>query len=179
MMGLGVAALSGCATYPISKNLRKQAGKASLAEVQATPAAYKGKIVIWGGRIIQTFNDTNGAAIYIAKLPLNRHEKPDANVDTRGRFVAHSPGFIDPAVFRRGRLVTVAGKVTGLKFRRIQKIKYPYPVLSVKELHLWPLPKKYYNDYYYGTYPVYPALWGWDWDYPDFDWDQGYPDDDD
>ncbi|MGH8024019.1 MAG: Slp family lipoprotein, partial [Limisphaerales bacterium] len=71
-----LAALSGCETYPISQEFRQQAKEITISQVRADPDGTRGKIVIWGGRIINVANNTNGGAIYIACLPLRDNEKP-------------------------------------------------------------------------------------------------------
>ena len=76
LLAAAVAGFSGCATNPISKTLRQQARPVRLAEVQAHPAPYIGSVVIWGGRILQTVNATNGASIYVLKLPLYNDARP-------------------------------------------------------------------------------------------------------
>ncbi len=72
LVGTLLVTLSGCASYPVSKNLRQQAKPLTLAQVAANPGAYTGTIVIWGGRVIQTTNDANGGSLYVLQLPLDR-----------------------------------------------------------------------------------------------------------
>ena len=188
MLPLGVilVALSGCATYPVAKNLRQQAKPLTLSQVAENPGASQGTIVIWGGRIIKTVNDVNHSAVYVLKLPLDRDGKPRVQGDTSGRFIASSRGFLDPEVYKRGRLVTVAGAIAGLKTEPVQKGKYTYPVVDIKQIHVWPVPREYYyypalggSGYYYPYYPdwdwdYYPG-WGvgGDWYFHGGDWDEG------
>ncbi len=180
VLAVALVALSGCATYPISKNLREQAKPLTLAQVSTNLAAYTGTVVIWGGRVIQTVNDTNGGSIYVLKLPLTRDGRPQFHGVSTGRFIARSKGYVDPEEFRRGRLITVAGKVEGAVKEPVQKIEYTYPVVSIDELHLWhfvPEPYYYYPDWYWGWYGPpwnrdwYGPGWGWGWYQPGWIWD--------
>jgi outer membrane lipoprotein len=182
--GLLALALMGCATYPVAKNLRDQARPVTLSQVLENPGAVQGTVVIWGGRIIQTVNHTNGADIYVLKLPLDSYGEPLARANSPGRFIARGRGFLDPEVYRRGRLITVAGTVAGVETQAVQHVQYTYPTVTVKQLHLWPPQRRYYYyypawGYYYPYYPDWywtaPSPWGWGigWYYGGGDWDEG------
>jgi outer membrane lipoprotein len=170
---------AGCATYPISQKLRQESAPVGLAMVQQHPEDFTGKTVIWGGRILRTVNDTNGATIYFLALSLDRHEDPQPEGNSEGRFIGRSRQFLDPALFRRGRLATVAGTIAGVKVWHIQKAPYTYPVLDLQEIHLWPDARERYwewvqfspNAYYWGAYGsgLYLNAFG-DWGEPD-DWE--------
>lgn len=135
---VGLAVLSGCASYPFSENLRNQAVPLNLTQVKANPQTTRGVMVIWGGRIINTINTTNGGEIYVLELPLGHKERPNADYTaSTGRFIALSPEFLDPAVYARGRLVTIAGRTQGVRNQRLQTIMYRYPLLKVQQIHLW------------------------------------------
>ncbi len=157
LLGTALVALSGCASHAVSKALREQAQPVMLAQVTANPGAFTGTVVIWGGRVIRTVNNTNGGSIYVLNLPLRDGEQPVGRGVSTGRFIARSKGFIDPEVFRSGVLVTVAGRITGVETEPLQKLQYPYPVVDIEELHLW------YGSPYYYYYPYWGPYWGWYW----------------
>jgi outer membrane lipoprotein len=189
VLGTLVATLTGCVSYPVSEPLRKAARPVTPGQVSQDPEAYKGAIVIWGGRIINTVNDTNGGAIYVLDLPLTSDERPEANAVGRGRFLVRTGGFADPEVYRRGTLVTVAGEVTGTESEPLQTTRYTYPVISLREIHFWHVVRREYYYYYYpgwGPYYPYPGWywgygpgwgggWGYYYSYPDWDWDRNHP----
>lgn len=86
---------------------------------------------------------------------------------SEGRYLVVVDRFLDPAIYRSGRDITVAGEVRGSEVRRLGEIDYRYPVIAASELYLWkkPLfPQAYPYLYHYG----YPAYRRW-WQYP------GYP----
>ena len=166
VVGLTLVTLTGCATCPVAKNLRQQARPVTLAQATGNPGGCQGTVVIWGGRIIKTVNATTGSTLFVLKLPLGHNEKPQAHADSPGRFIAHSPGFLDPEMYQRGRLVTVAGTLSGLETGLVQKADYTYPVVSIEQVHVWPVePRVYYyyypeqnwGGYYWGGY-YYPSL---------------------
>ena len=155
---LGLAALSGCASNPISENLRNQAQPLTFTQVKVNPQSTRYVVVIWGGRIINTINTTNGTEIYVLQLPLDSKERPNPDdTASTGRFIVLSPEFLDPAAYPRGHLITVAGRAQGVRTERLQNILYTYPVLSTEQIHLWTQRQR---DYYY--YDVSP---GWYWGY--------------
>lgn len=163
---VGLAVLSGCASYPISEKLRNQAEPLNLMQVRTNPQSTRGVVVIWGGRIINTFNTTNGAEIYVLELPLARNGRPSPNdTASTGRFIALSPEFLDPAAYPRGHLITVAGLTQGVRNERLQNVLYRYPVLNIQQIHLWTESQR---DYYY--YDVSP---GWYWGSNPLWWDGG------
>ena len=155
---------------PISKDLRMAAKKdLTFQEVFQHPDAYAGSIVIWGGKIIKTLNAQTGTEIIILESPLDYGEEPTVEEASRGRFIAKTPKFLDPAVYRRGRKITVAGQILGKETKALGKIQYTYPVIEIKEVHLWRKTKWYqpysygwdpYWDHVYEDYPYWAPFWG-------------------
>ena len=138
-----LAMLAGCTSYPFDKNLRDDARPFSMTQVQANPKTTRGSTVIWGGRIIRTINGTNGGEIYVLQLPLNRRERPGSD-DTAsgGRFIAVSSEFLDPAVYAPGRLISMAGQLEGVRDQFVANVLYAFPVVRIKQSHLWTSPAK-------------------------------------
>ena len=156
---------SGCA-YPISENLRQEAQKdLSFSMVFEDPMAYRGTIVIWGGKVIKTLNRKQGTEILVLQIPLNWRERPEEDDSSRGRFIAKSSGYLDAAVYTAGRKITVAGEVVGKETWPVGEIEYTYPVVTIKEIHLWPREEAniYVPPYYYEDWapfsPPYPYGW--------------------
>ena len=143
--------LSGCA-YPISRQLRESARDIKLPAVVENPAAHKGAVVIWGGKIIKTFTSDAGSDIYILGMPLNYQERPVDRQVTDGRFVARTKQYLDPALYEAGKSITVAGTVEGVEKHLVGERQYPYPVVHIREIHLWKPETTY----------VYPGWYGWD-----------------
>lgn len=171
LYGLSLVLLAGCATSPISKDLRQQARPLTLGQVNTNPGHYTGTVVIWGGTILQTVNDTNGASIYILKLPLDCDQRPRPYEFPGGRFIAHRATFIDPEVFHKGRLITVAGTLAGARTEPFQKTHYTYPVVNIEQLHLWhPRPFSYYYPSWYWGWGGAPLGWDWGWYAPNWGW---------
>jgi outer membrane lipoprotein len=72
-------------------------------------------------------------------------------------------GFLDAAIYSEGREVTVAGEVKGKRVLPLGEIQYAYPLISIKELYLWPpkIKKGFFYPYPHWYYPWwYDPYWG-------------------
>jgi len=138
----GLFSFNGCAPV-ISKQLREQVAKElTLSVVAKAPEAYKDKTVLWSGVIISSVNLKEGTIIEVLQKPADTKGKPKDVDESEGRFLALYPGYLDVAIYNGGRKVTVAGEVQGKKIQRLGEIEYTYPLISAKEIHLWPVEKK-------------------------------------
>jgi outer membrane lipoprotein len=158
----------------VSEDLRVQADPSlSFEQVTADPAQYGGQIVIWGGYIIENHPGQEESRLVILQAPLTSQQKPKTKDASAGRFIATQNTFLDPEIYSKHRGVTLAGKVTG-KTQTLENDPYgPYPVLQIKEIHLWDDPNREnydrrgpYRPYYYpwhGPYLFYsprsPGFW--------------------
>ena len=152
--------VSSCAS-PISKRYRQEAApNVTFPMVFQDPNTYKGSIIVWGGVIIRNVTLKKGNELFILETPLGSGERPEGSDYARGRFIAISSSYLDPLVYHKGRRVTLAGEVVGGReiVSRKGKQSYRYPVVMIKEIHLWARARAYYPPYYYGGYS--PYYWG-------------------
>jgi len=152
-----VLLMMGCA-HVISKDLRAKTD-ISLAfnQVYQNPDIYKGKWVVWGGEIIEAVNQKDGTTqIEVFQKPLGWRGEPYETASSEGRFLVLADKYLDSYIFRRGRKITVAGEILGEKVKPIGEMDYRYPLLSSKQIYLWP-------EYYYRSYPsdYYDPWWGY------------------
>jgi len=133
---------TGCAPV-ISKQFREQAAKElTLGVVLKNPDAFKGKTVLWSGVIIRSVNLKDGTMIEVLQKPAGMEGRSKDVDESEGRFMALKPGYLDMAIYSQGRNVTVAGEVRGKRIQRLGEIEYSYPLIRVKEIHLWPVEKE-------------------------------------
>jgi outer membrane lipoprotein len=170
---LGLTVISGCASV-ISRGVLQQVDpNVTFASVFKNPDAYRGKVVVWGGVIISASNLKEGTLIEVLEKPLGFQKRPSGGDETGGRFLALYDGYLDTAVFAKGREVTVAGVIQGGRTKRLDEIDYRYPLIAIKEIHLWK------NDDG-APPPFYPYAYGyWGrfhyWPYDPFWYSLGYP----
>lgn len=164
-VGILIIGLCGC-TYAVSKKYRQEADpELSYDKVKENPKAFAGAIVIWGGKIVDTVNHAGGTDLIVLEIPLENGEVPSGSVqESRGRYIARSGQFLDPEIYSRGKLITLAGEVDGQETRPLGQMQYTYPILLIRELHTWKIEWAYPPAYYSG-------FWG-GWDYPF--WPYGY-----
>ncbi len=124
------------------------------SQVIQNPEAYTGKIVIWGGLIIETSNPPDGGEILVLQTPLDSGEYPDTK-STYGQFIAKTSTFVDPVIYEKGRKVTLAGEIIGKRVKALGVMKYTYPVVGIKELFLWSKKRVWWQP---------PSYYGWKWE---------------
>lgn len=129
--------LIGCAPV-ISQEIREQVDPAlTFKAVFQDAEAFKGKVVLWGGEIIQTHNMKDGTWIEVLQRPLAGDDRPIRTGPSEGRFMIQHDGFLDPAVYGPGRELTVAGEVRGRRDQPLGEIEYGYPVVAERQLVVW------------------------------------------
>ena len=159
--------LYSCATVIPPELKQEIKEEISLSLAKENPDAYQGKLVLWGGRIIKAENKKEGTLIEVLKLPLDITDRPK-DVDTsEGRFLVLYPEYLDVAIYRPGREVTVIGRVDGTKTQPLGEIDYTYPLIRARKIHLWEGRAESIRVFH--EYPFYPYQYG----YPPYLW--GYP----
>jgi outer membrane lipoprotein len=154
--------LTGCA-HVISSEMRGTARKdLPFSAVLANPEVYEGETIIWGGQVIDTLNEEGLTLIKVLQIPIDYTGMPEDEAMSQGRFMARVQGYADPEVYRKGRMLTLAGKIAGKRIEPLGGMEYVYPLVDVKEIYLW---KQYYGRY--GGYP--PPYWNLGYPYP-FGW---------
>lgn len=168
IFGLLAAALAGCSV--VSKNTRQEAvAEINFAALKRNADEYVGKTVILGGYILEVENLADQTRLMVLQAPLNFRDEPGSRDRSQGRFRVVHPGFLDPAVYRKDRKITVAGVVTGTEKIRINKHEYILPVLRAREIHLWqkpPQPPEY--PYPYDPFHPWAGPGFWYWHHPYF-----------
>jgi len=145
----------------ISKPVRSEAEAPLPFDTLVTQAdTFKGRTVILGGYILQTRNLESETIIKVLQVPLRVGEEPGLKDSSQGRFLIYHQGFLDPEVYRKDRVITVAGEVIGAGFEEMSGDPIQYLKIANREIFLWP-------EYETHRYPYPP------WPYPYY-W-QGYP----
>ena len=156
----------GCG-YPISQEMREKADPDLTYPVVArNPLAYKGATVIWGGVVIGEQNQSRQTVLTILETPLNYRGIPDDSVYNRGRFIARIAVGEDqaPKDYGERKKIILAGEIVGDETRQMNGTRLSYPVVQVKELHLFPRrnnsrlfrPGDYQDQYGYPDYEQSP-----------------------
>jgi outer membrane lipoprotein len=161
----GTLLMLGCAAQ-VPQDIRTPApAPVSVVAVRAAPERHIGTPVRWGGSILAVQNDSSTTDIEILARPLDatgEPERSDGDGAQIGRFIARFTGFLDPAAYPEGRLLTVSGTVTGVETRDVGDYPYRYPVVRATGRHLWPAPET--------VFAPYPSPWRDPWYDPWYGW---------
>ena len=164
-----LAVCAGCASKPSSISL-VEVDDVSLAQARADTETYLGSTVRWGGVVTEVENKVDETWIFLVGRALKDNEKPISDGHSDGRFVASFSGFVDPLVYKPGRPLTVVGSIDSNTIRAIGDYDYSFPVVTVRDSHLWADPEKthvyyppppiwYYDMHYYHPYPRHYRRW--------------------
>ena len=156
--------LSACAPV-ISHQLMEQVDRnLTYGSLASRTDEAKGKIVLLGGTIVQTVPKPNQTEVEVVQKQLSSSGEPYLTDKSEGRFLVVVNRFLDPAIYRSGRDITVAGEVQESVIRRLGEIDYRYPVITGMELYLWkePIhPRPYPYGYPWGDPYPYRRWWGY------------------
>ncbi len=131
--------LMGCATGISRQSRSKVTYAGTFLELQKTPDVYKDEIIMLGGKIIETNVSSTLSELTVLQLALDNNGRP-VNLDqSHGRFLVLSKQFLDPAIYQKGMLLTLVGKLKGSEGRAIGGFDYVYPLVEPIEIKLWPM----------------------------------------
>ena len=114
---------------------------------------FLGQTVILGGYILETKNLESETILKVLQTPLRLGEDPDLKKRSEGRFMVHHNGFLDPEVYSKNQVITVAGRVIGTAVEKIGAEQLRYLKIESREIYLW---SNYKNKPLYYPWP-YPS----------------------
>jgi outer membrane lipoprotein len=165
--------LGGCISM-VPEVIRTAApGNVQISQVREQPQQFRDAVVRWGGNIVSTRNERDHTVLEIVGRDLDSEGQPWEEDRSQGRFLAKVPGFLDPAVYKAERKVTVHGRIQGAVEQAIGEYRYIYPLVQADDIYLWkpstPVEPYSHHPYYYDPYlydpwypwgiPMYPRPW--------------------
>jgi outer membrane lipoprotein len=148
--------LAACVSVPVQFQ-----GEFSVLTPRTARAQDAGTEIRWGGMILETQPDEQQTCFEILSRPLQKSMRPDDSDQTLGRFIGCKDGFHDPAVFARGREVTMTGTIERIDIRKVGDFDYRYPVVRAGFVTMWPERQ----DVIIYDYDMYYAPWYWHYPY--------------
>jgi len=129
--------LSGCATslfdtVTVNKKITPQ-----LAVDEFN--GYKNQNVFWGGVILSGRNLKDKTELEVLAYPLDAYDEPLESSPSLGRFIAVQAGYLELGEFAKDRRVSMVAELVDLRNGRVGESDYRYPVITVKQLKLWPV----------------------------------------
>jgi outer membrane lipoprotein len=110
----------------------------AFSALQKTPDAYKGEVVMLGGRIIEAKASYPLSELTVLQLDIGTSDRPKNSDKSEGRFIVQSKQLLDPAIYEKDKLITVVGTLKGSKVLPIGDLKYTDPIVEPIEIKLWP-----------------------------------------
>lgn len=157
--------LAGCAgvSRPLPADIvTPPPGNLQLVEVLGNIAAHTGAHVRWGGTVVEVTRQASGfVRIQVLERKLDASGQPLNYGPSDGRFVIRAASNVDPARYRIGSEVTVAGTIEGA----VTVGGTSLPLVHVDHYVRWEPPPVYPPDYYDP----------WWYGYPYYDYDPWYP----
>jgi outer membrane lipoprotein len=129
-----------------------------LENVAGQAENYVNHPIRWGGKIVTVNNDNEQSLLQIVQFPLNSYGKPVVDKDSQGRFLLQTEQFLDPEVYKPGKLVTFSGTIHSEQQRLIDKKTLYLPVVQMAVSHLWSKQQSvrpYYGGRYLDPYQGY------------------------
>jgi outer membrane lipoprotein len=163
---LGALTLCGCATVP-----QQIAGTdfATVTPQQVVAQNARGGHVRWGGEIIKVEPKPDSTCFEVLSRELYSDARPSRHDGSDGRFIACGKGFYDPAIYTKGRELTIVGQVAGTEQHQVGDYNYTYARVDADGVYLWPRRERYAAAGYYDPWwPYYgDPFWGpWGWTPP-------------
>ncbi len=110
----------------------------TFSRLQKEPDKFLRETVMWGGKVIETRPLEAVTELIVLQLDLAGQDRPRDDDNSQGRYVARSKGFLDPAIYPKGTLITVIGRFVETDQRSIGEMRYQYPVIEIDEIKKWP-----------------------------------------
>jgi outer membrane lipoprotein len=167
---LTIIATASCSVISQQTRLEAEPTSVSFKTLIAEVEKYSGHTVILGGYILETRNLESETILKVLQVPFRFGEEPDTRDRSQGRFIVYYTGFLDPEVYKKDRVITVAGRVIGSGVETIGADQIQYLKIENREIYLWPdyesQPPNYYPrnyPYYWDRYPYYYRYPYWYW----------------
>ena len=156
IFALTTLTLGGCASVP-----PQLAGNdfAALTPQLAVSQNAHGARVRWGGEIIRVDPKPDSTCFEVLSRELYSDARPSRHDGSEGRFIACSKGFYDPAVYIKGRDLTVTGALAGTEQHQVGDYNYTYARVDADHVYMWPR-RSATADPYPSYYDPFWGPWG-------------------
>jgi outer membrane lipoprotein len=129
--------LVGCSTFPDKLKLDDNTQLITYDDAASKAEQVKGKMLRWGGAIAKVENKPDSTIFEMVYYPLNGYGRPISGDESMGRFRISVNGFMDPMVYKVGRLMTFTAQLDGLETGLVGEHEYVFPTATVDAFYLW------------------------------------------
>lgn len=146
LAGLLTGIMVGCAAVPESLQTTTDHPLTDITALHQQGTQAVGQEVRLGGMIAAIRNDATETRLEIVAMPIGRDGKPKPDQALQQRFAAYVSGFLEPMQYQTGRLITVAGRVSGTESGQVGDYPYLYPVVKASGVQLWQVKQEVWLD---------------------------------
>ncbi len=153
--------LVGCASYPDLVNVPEGTKLADFTQENKAGVNQLGETARWSGVIASIKNGKTSTTLDVLYYPAQSNGRPKLSDEPIGRFRTKVNKFLDPAVYKKGKSITVLGSVKTKETGIIGEYEYEYPTVGDAKVYLWPkLQEPARVEFYYGWHGYHPS-WYW------------------
>lgn len=153
--------LAGCANFPEKLRVQDSTNLVSYQDAASKAEQVKGKLMRWGGAIAKIENKEKTTILEMVHYPLTSYGRPISADESMGRYRVHVNGFMDPMVYKVGRLMTFTATLEGVENGLVGEHKYVFPSATSKAYYLWKELQRvdiervnvWPHDYWFDRYP--------------------------
>lgn len=124
--------------------------------VSQNAEVHKDTPVRWGGTVIEVENEKDSSLMQVLFYPLDRSGYPETGKPGEGRFAIEISEFLDPAIYTKGAEITVTGTIKGSIERTVGNKTIHIPLITAKNIHLWPQTYREDSTYWNNRYRYAP-----------------------
>lgn len=118
----------------LSERIRSTADEETLfEEVFENPSDHHGKVIVLGGEVRQLRYQERKTEVEFAEIPLYKGGHPALGFDSGQHFFVVFPERLDQFLFKKGKVMTLAGRVVGTK--KVDGLDYL--LLAYEEAYVW------------------------------------------
>lgn len=107
--------------------------------VAALSAEHSGRVVQWGGVVVEARNLEDRTEIEVLGYPLDSCGRPMTGAEAVGRFIILRPGYLETAGYSAQSRVSASGRLTGIREGRLGDVSYSFPLLEGFQVRRWPV----------------------------------------
>ncbi|WP_016955963.1 Slp family lipoprotein [Catenovulum agarivorans] len=155
--------LSACSTVPKNLQVADNVKLVSFDDASKQGNQVVGEQARWGGVIVAVKNLQQQTMLELVHYEAYSSSKPKVTDESKGRFRVYVKQFLEPGIFKSGRMVSALGSVAPPEQGKVGEYEISYPVLNNAEVHIWPEAKEIESraDLWADPFWPYSSHWYW------------------
>lgn len=158
-----LVAVAGCSTVPKNLRVEDETTLVSFDDASKQSSLYVGQNARWGGVIVAVKNLQQQTMLELVHYDAYSSSKPKVTDESKGRFRVYVNQFLEPGIFKTGRMVTALGTLAQPEQGKVGEYEINYPVLDKAEVYLWPEAREIDSraDLWADPFWPYSSRWYW------------------